>query len=134
MKHQDVTEKIISAFYAVYNTLGWGFLERVYQAAMEIELKKRGLRVIPQAPLKVFYDGQCIGDYFADLLVEGCVIVEIKAVERFAEAHEAQLLNYLKASTIDVGLLMNFGPKPEFRRKIFESARKQHREADQVNS
>ncbi len=133
MKHQDVTEKIISAFYAAYNTLGWGFLERVYQAAMEIELRKRGLHVIPQAPIKVLYEGVCIGEYFADLLVEGCVIVEIKAVERFAEAHEAQLLNYLKATTIDVGLLMNFGPKPEYRRKIFETARTQPREVDQFN-
>ena len=104
--------------HAAYNTLGWGFLERVYQAAMEIELRKKRLTRDPvSSPIKVLYEGVCIGIYFADLLVEGCVIVEIKAVERFAKLHQAQLLNYLKATTIDVGLLMNFGLKPEFRHK-----------------
>ena len=125
MKHQDITEKIINAFYTVYNTLGWGFLEKVYQAAMEIELKKQGLRVQGQAPIHVFYDGICIGEYFADVLIEDCVITEFKSVEQLTDAHEAQLLNYLKASNIDVGLLLNFGPQPKFRRKVFETARRQ---------
>jgi GxxExxY protein len=123
MKYEDVTERAIGAFYQVYNTLGWGFLEKVYQNALAIELDKRGLRYVPQAKLDVYYDNQPVGEYFADFLVEDCVILELKAVEQLAPEHEAQLVNYLKASTIDVGLLLNFGPKPQVRRKIFETAR-----------
>jgi GxxExxY protein len=123
LKHQDLTERIIAAFYEVYNTLGWGFLETVYQNAMQHELRKRGLRVYPQSKIDVFYDGVHVGEYFADLLVEDCVILELKAAEQLAPEHEAQLLNYLKGSSIDVGLLFNFGPKPQFRRKVFETAR-----------
>jgi GxxExxY protein len=99
-------------------------LEKVYQNALVIELRKRGLKVQPQAPIQVFYDGQKVGEYFADLLVEDCVIVELKAAEGLVDEHHAQLLNYLKATNIEVGLLLNFGPKPEIKRKIFESARK----------
>jgi GxxExxY protein len=123
MKHEDITERIIGAYYAVYNALGWGFLEKVYQGAMEIELRKRGLAIIPQAKIEVYYDGVAVGEYFADFLVEGAVIVELKAVEQLAPEHDAQVINYLRASSIDVGLLMNFGPKPEFRRKVFEKTR-----------
>jgi GxxExxY protein len=122
--HADLTERIIAAYYAVYNTLGWGFLERVYQNAMEIELGKRGLRYVPQAKIEVYYDGRPVGDYYADFLVEDAVIVELKAVEQLAPEHEAQLINYLKATTIDVGLLINFDPKPQIRRKVFETARR----------
>ncbi|VTT96417.1 Uncharacterized protein OS=Roseiflexus sp. (strain RS-1) GN=RoseRS_0238 PE=4 SV=1: PDDEXK_3 [Gemmataceae bacterium] len=121
MKHENITEQIIGAFYTVYNTLGWGFLEKVYQGAMEVELRKRGLSIVPQAKIEVYYDGVAVGEYFADILVEGLVIVELKAVERLAPEHDAQVVNYLRASSIDIGLLMNFGPRPEFRRKIFES-------------
>ncbi len=124
LKHGAITEKIIQAFYHVYNVLGHGFLEKVYENAMVIELRKRGLKVQPQDPIKVYYDGQQVGEYFADLLVEGCVIVELKAAETLADEHHAQLINYLKATTIEVGLLLNFGPKPEMKRKIFETARK----------
>lgn len=123
-KHADTTEQIIGAFYHVYNTLGYGFLEKVYENAMAIELRKRGLNVVQQVPIKVYYDGHLVGEYFADLLVEGKVIVELKAVEALAAEHEAQLLNYLKATEIEVGLLLNFGPKPQVRRKIYETARK----------
>jgi GxxExxY protein len=123
MKHDDVTEQAIGAFYQVYNVLGWGFLEKVYQNATEIELGKRGLRVLPQAKIEVYYDGRHVGEYFADFLVEDRVILELKAVEQLAPEHEAQLVNYLKASSVDVGLLLNFGPKPQVRRKIFETAR-----------
>ena len=123
MKHEPITEQIIGAFYAVYNVLGWGFLEKVYQGAMEIELRKRGLRIVPQAKIEVFYDGVSVGDYFADFLVEGSVIVELKAVERLAPQHDAQVINYLRASLVEVGLLVNFGPKPEFRRKVVEKTR-----------
>jgi GxxExxY protein len=117
-RHVEVTERIIAAFYQVYNTLGYGFLETVYQNAMELELAARGLSAIPQAPLKVYYAGAVVGEYFADFLVEECVLVELKAADQVATEHHARLLNYLKATDIDVGLLLNFGPKPEVRRKV----------------
>jgi GxxExxY protein len=121
--HAEITERIIGAFYRVYNTLGYGFLEKVYQNAMEVELSRAGLAFVPQAPLKVYYGGVVVGEYFADFLVEGCVIIELKAAEAIATEHHAQLLNYPKATDINVGLLVNFGPKPEVRRKVYETAR-----------
>ena len=121
--HAEITERIIAAFYQVYNTLGYGFLEKVYQNAMTLELTARGLSAIPQAQLKVYYSGVVVGEYYADFLVEGCVIVELKSVEQIATEHHAQLLNYFKATDVDIGLLLNFGPKPEIRRKVFETAR-----------
>ena len=123
-KHTDITELIIKAFYKVYNTLGYGFLEKVYRNALAIELRKLGLEVIPEMRIVVYYDGKAIGEYFADLLVAGVVIVELKAVKRLVEEHEAQLLNYLKATPYEVGLLLNFGPKPEIKRKAFDNSRK----------
>ncbi len=123
-KYTDLTEKIIKSFYQVYNTLGYGFLEKIYENALLIELKKSKLRALAQAPIKVFYDQQLIGEYFADLMVEDKVIVEIKSAKSLAEGHEAQLLNYLKATEIEVGLLLNFGPKAEVKRKAFENTRK----------
>ena len=120
-KHKDITELIIKAFYMVYNTLGYGFLEKVYQNALVIELRKLGLEVIPEACIKVYYNGQVVGEYFADLLVAGLVIVEIKAVRTLAPEHEAQLLNYLKATPYEVGLLLNFGPKPQIKRKVYDN-------------
>jgi GxxExxY protein len=122
-KHSDVTAKIIAPFYKVYNTLGSGFLEKVYQNAMGVELAAQGLQAIPQAQMKVFYAGVEVGEYYADFLVEGCVIVELKAVERLVEEHHAQLLNYLRATDIEIGLLLNFGPRPEVKRKVLETAR-----------
>lgn len=124
LKHGEITERIVQAYYYVYNTLGYGFLEKVYENALAIELRKRGLNVRQQAPVRVSYDGHEVGSYFADLLVEECVIVELKAAEALADEHHAQLINYLKATEIDVGLLLNFGPKPEVKRKVFETARK----------
>jgi len=124
-KHSDITEQIIKAFYKVYNTLRYGFLEKVYENALAIELKQQGLSVVQQAPIKVYYNGQLVGKYYADLLVEDKVIVELKTVEALTDEHHAQLLNYLKATEIQVGLLLNFGSaKPEVRRKIFETARR----------
>ena len=123
-KHTDITELIIKAFYTVYNTLGYGFLEKVYRNALAIELRKLGLDVIPEARIIVYYDGEVVGEYFADLLVAGTVIVELKAVKRLLPEHEAQLLNYLKATPYEVGLLLNFGPKPEIKRKAFDNSRK----------
>ena len=123
-KHKEITDLIIRAFYTVYNTLGYGFLEKVYENALAIELPKLGLVVIQQAPIKVYYDGQVVGEYAADLLVEDAVIVELKAVCALVEEHEAQLLNYLKATPYEVGLLLNFGPKPQMKRKAYDNARK----------
>ncbi len=122
--HADLTEVILKAFYTVYNTLGYGFLEKVYENALLLELRRQGLRVHQQVPIKVYYAGQVVGEYFADLLVENRVIVELKAAEALSPAHEAQLLNYLKATGISVGLVLNFGPRPEFRRKVFTNASK----------
>jgi GxxExxY protein len=123
-KHTDITELIIKAFYTVYNTLGYGFLEKVYRNALAIELRKLGLDVIQEARIAVYYKGEIVGEYFADLLVAGAVIVELKAVKRLLEEHEAQLLNYLKASPYEVGLLLNFGPRPEVKCKAFDNSRK----------
>jgi GxxExxY protein len=123
-KHKDVTDKIINAFYAVYNTLGYGFLEKVYRNALTIELGKHGLPVQPEAPIEVYYDGRIVGEYFADLVVGEVVLVELKATHSLAEAHVAQLLNYLKATPYEVGLLFNFGPQPEIKRKAFDNSRK----------
>jgi GxxExxY protein len=124
LKHADVTELIIKAFYTVYNTLGYGFLEKVYSNAMAIELRKLGLEVVQEARIAVYYERELVGEYSADLLVGGVVIVELKAAKRLLEEHEAQLLNYLKATPYEVGLVLNFGPKPEFKRKAFDNDRK----------
>lgn len=120
MKHEETTQKIIEAFYAVYNTLGYGFLEKVYEEALACELTHRGFIVQQQEPIEVFYRDKKVGDYFADILVNETVIVVVKAVETLGEKHEAQLLNYLRSTNLEVGLLLNFGPKPQVKRKIFE--------------
>lgn len=122
--HTEITDKIIKAFYKVYNTLGYGFLEKVYEKAMMIELKKMGLNVQSQMPITVYYDGENVGEYFADIIVVNKVIVELKANDTVHPENEAQLLNYLKATHVEVGLLMNFGIKPEFKRKIFTNDKK----------
>ena len=123
-KHKELTEKIINIFYRVYNKLGYGFLEKVYENAMMIELKKEGILSVSQSPIKVFYEGEVIGEYYADILVDNKVIVEIKAAKQLVEENEAQLLNYLKATDIEVGLLLNFGTQPEVKRKAFDNTRK----------
>ncbi|WP_084058642.1 GxxExxY protein [Desulfacinum hydrothermale] len=123
-KHKAITDQILKAFYTVYNILGYGFLEKVYQNAMALELRKIGLDVVPQAPIQVFYGGHVVGEYFADLLVDNAVIVELKSVRTLSAEHEAQLLNYLKATRYEVGLLLNFGPKPQVKRKAYDNERK----------
>jgi len=120
-KHTEITEKIIQAFYKVYNTLGHGFLEKVYENAMFIELAETNMLVERQKKIKVYYEATEVGEYFADLMVEESVIVELKAAKALLEEHEFQLLNYLKATEIEVGLLLNFGKKPEFKRKVFSN-------------
>ena len=124
MKYEDITEKIIKAFYEVYNSLGYGFLEKVYENAIMIKLRKLGLKCKSQVSIKVYYEKHIIGEYVADILVENKVIVELKAIKQLSKQDEAQLLNYLSATEIEVGLLLNFGEKPEFKRKIFDNERK----------
>ena len=124
IKYKELTEKIIKVFYKVYNRLGYGFLEKIYENGMMIELKKEDLSAVAQFPIKVHYDDEIIGEYFADILVDNKVIVEIKASRSLAPENEAQLLNYLKATDIEVGLLLNFGPKPEIKRKVFDNNKK----------
>ncbi len=124
MLHSEITEKIIKAFYKVYNTLGYGFLEKVYENAMAIELRKMGFDYRQQQRIKVYYENEIVGDYYADLIVNDSVIVELKASATIHEEHEAQLLNYLRATQVEVGLLLNFGKKPEFKRLIFTNDRK----------
>jgi GxxExxY protein len=122
-KHQDLTKEIINAFYKVYNTLGYGFLEKVYENALGLELQKRGFKVTQQAPVTVFYDGEPVGHYVADMVINDLIILEIKSAETIVKAHEAQLLNYLRATNIEVGLVLNFGSKPEISRKVYETTR-----------
>lgn len=124
-KHSELTEQIIGAFYTVYSSLGYGFLENVYVKALMIELKKRSMTPRDELPIHVFYDGQLIGEYFADIVVNDLVILEVKAAKSLAAEHEAQLLNYLKATPYEVGLLLNFGPKPETKRRSFDNSRKE---------
>ncbi len=124
LKHNQITGKIIDAFFQVYNKMGYGFQEKVYQNSMQIELRKRGIQFVSQAEIQVFYEGEAVGEYFADLLVENCVIVELKATRELDADHEAQLLNYLKATKYEVGLLMNFGKRPRFERKAYDNENK----------
>ena len=117
--HSNVTSIIIKTFYKVHNQLGYGFLEKVYQNSLLIELRKSGFDCSPLYPIDVFYDDAKVGFYIADVIVNNCVIIEIKAAECLCEEHEAQLTNYLRATDIEVGILLNFGKKPEFKRKVF---------------
>ena len=120
MLNQDLTEKIIGCAFTVHNTLGSGFLEKVYEQALILELKASGLSVRSQEPLSVKYRDQIIGEFFADLIVEDQVICEMKAVDVLKKAHEVQLVNYLVATGIDVGVLINFGDSVTVRRKYRE--------------
>ena len=124
MLYKEKTELIINAFYKVYNRLGYGFLERVYHNAFLIELRNIGFNVKSEYPIKVIYEGVEVGDYFADIIVDDCIIIENKAAETLREDHEYQLINYLKATEMEVGLLFNFGRKPTFKRKLFTNDRK----------
>jgi len=122
--HADLTRKIIGAVQRVHRVLGSGFLEKVYENALVIELRDIGLNLVQQAPIEVTYRGQVIGVFQADLLIEECVILEIKAVETLISAHEVQLVNYLRATQIEVGLLINFGPRLDVRRRLLTNDRK----------
>ena len=122
--HKSITDIILKVYYDVYNELGYGFLEKVYQNAMYFELKSLGYKVEAQKQIKVYFKEQLVGEYFSDLLVEDKVIVEFKATELLMNVHVAQIMNYLKATPIEVGLLLNFGEEPEFKRLIYTNDRK----------
>lgn len=128
MKDEGLTNTIIGCAFQVHNTLGAGFLEKVYENALRIELTKRGLKVKQQEPITVHYDEQVVGEFYADLCVEDRVIVELKAVRSLDKAHEVQLGNYLTATGIDTGLLINFGPSVQVKRKF-----RQHKPKHPVN-
>jgi len=117
-KHSDITSIVLKAFFNVYNELGYGFLEKVYENAMVFELRDLGLDVEQQVPIKVLYGKEIVGDYFADIVVENLVILELKAIEELKPIHEVQLVNYLKATDIEVGLLLNFGKEPQYKRRV----------------
>ena len=122
--HQDLTRQIIGAFYAVYNELGYGYVESVYEAALHIALAQRGLTVARQSPITVWFQGHQVGRFRTDLVVGDAVILELKAQRKLEPAHEAQLLNVLRGTQLEVGLLLNFGPKPEIKRLVFSNERK----------
>lgn len=124
MKHEEITDKIIEAFYRVYNTLGYGFLEKVYRNALYYELIEMGFKVDMEKRILVYYKTHIVGDYSSDLLVENLIICELKTNESLQEGDENQLINYLKATNIEVGLLLNFGKKPQIRRKIYDNEKK----------
>jgi GxxExxY protein len=117
LKYAEITQAVIGCAFEVINELGAGFLESVYEKALLVALRQRGLSVISQHPIKVMFRGECVGDFYADLFVEGKVLVELKAVKAIAPEHQAQIINYLNATGIEVGLLINFGnPKLEYKR------------------
>jgi GxxExxY protein len=125
IQHTEKTDKIKKVFYKVYGKLGYGFLEKVYVNAMMIELGREGIPATAQFPIQVFYENEIVGEYFADILGYNRIIVEIKAAKSSAPENEAQLRNDLKATDVEVGLLLNFGPKPEIKRKLFDNSRKE---------
>ncbi|TRX40498.1 GxxExxY protein [Flavobacterium restrictum] len=124
LMHKSITDAVLKVYYEVYNELGYGFLEKVYQNAMYFQLKSLGYRVEAQKQIKVYYKKQLVGEYYSDLLVEEKVIVELKATEILLNVRLAQLMNYLKATPIEVGMLLNFGEEPEFKRVIYTNDRK----------
>jgi GxxExxY protein len=132
VKHEDLTKKLIGCFYTVYNALGYGFLESVYQSALAIELRKQGFRVTCQQPFTVHYDGHIVGEFVADIVVDDLIVLELKAVRTLMPEHENQLLNYLNASHYEVGLLFNFGPTPQLKRRIYDNERKVYRVPDRI--
>ena len=126
-KHSNLTDLVIGVFYDVYNELGFGFLESVYRNALQLALIEKGLIVEAEKPISVYFRKKKVGDFRADLIVNDLVLLELKTAEAIAIAHEAQLLNYLRSTTLELGLILNFGPKPQVRRLLFDNYRKQSR-------
>jgi GxxExxY protein len=127
LKHSALSETIIGVFYDVYNELGHGFLESTYAQAMLMALEESGLSAAREVPVPVWFRGRKVGQYFADLIVENVVLLELKASRTLESAHEAQLLHYLRATDVEVGLLLNFGLRAQFRRLLFDNERKKIR-------
>ena len=125
LKHGLITDQILRVFYEVYNELGHGFLESVYHRSLAVALKSVGLNVSSKVAIPVWFRGIQVGQFEADILVETCVLLELKAVRRLDSSHRAQLMNYLRATDVEVGLLLNFGDRPEFKRVIFDNLKKQ---------
>ena len=125
LKHGLITDQILRVFYEVYNELGHGFLESVYQRALVIALESDGLRVFSRVDIPVWFRGYQVGNFVGDVLVENCVLLELKAARMLDSSHRAQLMNYLRATEIEVGLLLNFGERPEFKRVVFDNLKKQ---------
>jgi GxxExxY protein len=133
LKHKELTETVIGVFFEVYNELGHGFLESVYEKAFEVALTSRGLDVRCQIEVPVWFRSHKVGDFVADVLVERAILLELKAARTLDSSHEAQLLNYLRATEIEVGLLFNFGIKPEFKRLAYDNSRKQVRQVGEIS-
>ena len=127
LKHGLITDQILRVFYDVYNELGHGFLESVYHRSLVLALKEKGLNVRSRVAIPVWFRGQQVGQFEADILVENCVLLELKAARMLDSSHRAQLMNYLRATEIEVGLLLNFGDKPEFKRVILDNLKRQAR-------
>jgi GxxExxY protein len=123
-KHSELSERILEIFFKVYHELGYGFNERVYQKALVIALHESGFAVEEQKAILVYFHGELVGEYYADLVINGLIMLELKATQHIIEEHEAQLLNYLKASDIEVGFVLNFGPTARFARKVYDNERK----------
>jgi GxxExxY protein len=123
-KHSELTDAIIAVFYEVYNELGYGFLESVYRNSLRLALMEKGLLVEPEVPVKVLFRGKIVGDFRADLVVNNTILLELKTAERIVPAHESQVLNYLRSTSLELGLILNFGPKPQVRRLLLDNSRK----------
>ena len=126
-KHSHLTEAIIGVFFDVYNELGFGFLESVYRNAFRLVLLEKGLAVQDEVPISVYFRGNNVGHFKADLVVNNLVLLELKTAETLVSAHEAQVLNYLRATSLELGILFNFGPKPQIKRLLFDNERKKLR-------
>jgi GxxExxY protein len=123
-RHSELTDAIIAVFYEVYNELGYGFLESVYRNSLRLALLEKGLSVEQEVPVAVFFRGKNVGDFRADLVVNGTILLELKTAERIVPAHESQVLNYLRSTSLELGLILNFGPKPQVRRLLLDNSRK----------
>ncbi len=130
LKHRELTDEIIGTFYEVYNELGHGFIESVYENSLAIALREKGHEVFQQVDVPVWFRGNQVGDFDADMLVNRAVILELKSARAIDPAHLAQLLNYLRATEIEIGLLLNFRPSPEFKRLAFDNSRKRPSEQE----
>lgn len=133
LKHKEISNKILKAFYKVYNVFGYGFLEKIYERALMIELNKLGVKCKNQQPIKVYYEKEVIGNYFADIIVEDKILLELKSIKSLSIQDESQILNYLSCTEFEVGLLLNFGLKPQAKRKVFDNELKPYIRVIQAN-